>query len=167
VLILSESSSPTPTTVKVPIWVDNDACPQFAREIMLRSMSRFPLEMTFVGNSFTKLPNLEGLKSIVVSGAFDAADNYIIQEAGTGSLVITSDIPLAYAVTQKGALVLTSRGEEINAENAADRLATRNLLTEFRNPMANQGQGPKAINQQDIKRFADRWQALIQRLSSR
>jgi uncharacterized protein YaiI (UPF0178 family) len=136
------------------LWIDNDGCPQVVRELVLRGAERVKVEVHVVGNAMMKLPYGPLFKMIVVSGAFDAADNHIAEQCGEGDLVITADVPLASRVVQRGALALSPHGELFDAQSIGERLAVRNLMQELRSGGTITG-GSAPFGPQDKKRFAD------------
>jgi len=136
------------------LWIDNDGCPQIVRELVLRGGERSKIEVVVVGNSMMKLPYGPLFKMVVVSGAFDAADNHIAENCGAGDLVITADVPLAGRVVTAGALALSPHGELFDAQSIGERLAVRNLMAELRSGGSITGGSPP-FGAQDKKRFAD------------
>ena len=79
-----------------------------------------------------------------------------------GDLVITSDIPLAADVIDKGGYALTPRGELYTTENIRDRLNMRDFMDTLRASGIDTG-GPSALNQGDRKSFADHLDKIITR----
>jgi hypothetical protein len=71
-----------------------------------------------------------------------------------GDLVITSDIPLAAEVIQKGGLALSPRGELYDKSNIGARLNMRDFMETMRASGVDTG-GPSALSQSDRKAFAD------------
>ncbi len=92
------------------IWVDADACPVAIKEILFRAADRTRTAVTLVANQSLSVPPSQFIKTLRVSAGFDVADNEIVKRVQTGDLVITSDIPLASEVIDKGALALAPRG---------------------------------------------------------
>lgn len=149
------------------IWVDADACPVVIREILFRAAQRTGIALTLVANQGIKVPPLAHIKMLQVQSGFDVADNEIAQRAGEGDLVITSDIPLAAEVIEKGAQALSPRGEKFTADNIKGRLNMRDFLDTMRSSGVNTG-GPPALSQSDRQLFAnhlDRFLAKAQRPS--
>ncbi len=62
----------------------------------------------------------------------DAADDYLVEHAEPGDLVICSDIPLADRLVKKGVVALDPRGREFDERNMGERLALRNLFSDLR-----------------------------------
>ncbi len=143
------------------IWVDADACPVVVKEILYRAADRTKTPLTLVANQFLRVPNSPFIKSVQVTAGFDVADNEIVQRAGAGDLVITSDIPLAAEVIEKQAKALSPRGELFTKANIKARLNMRDFLDTLRSSGIESG-GPPAFSQADRKAFADqldRWLA--------
>jgi hypothetical protein len=144
------------------IWVDADACPVVIKEILFRAAERSGLELTLIANHALKVPPAANIRAIQVSGGFDVADNEIVRRCEAGDLVITSDIPLAAEVLEKGGLALTSRGERFTAENIRARLNIRDFMETLRASGVQSG-GPAALNQADRQQFANQLDRLITR----
>ncbi len=73
--------------------------------------------MTLVANQYVKAPRSRYIKSMRVEHGFDVADNEIVRRVEPGDLVITSDIPLAAEVIEKGGQALSFRGELFTLDN--------------------------------------------------
>jgi hypothetical protein len=143
------------------IYVDADACPVVIKEILIRAAERTLTRTLFVANQHIKLPPSQVVSAYQVEKGFDIADNYIVQQAEAGDLVITSDIPLAAEVIEKGALALNARGELYTASNIKQRLNMRDFMETMRSSGI-QTKGPSALTQSDRQRFAnqlDTWLA--------
>ena len=107
------------------IWVDADACPVVIKEILFRAAERTGVELTLVANQPMNRPTAPNITTIQVAQGFDMADNEIVKRLAEGDLVITSDIPLAAEVIEKGGHALSPRGEMHTTENiGARRLST-------------------------------------------
>ena len=144
------------------IWVDADACPVVIKEILFRAAERTGVEMTLVANQPMRIPPSRWIKSLQVSAGFDVADNEIVRRVDAGDLVITSDIPLAAEVIDKGGYALTPRGELYTTENIRDRLNMRDFMDTLRASGIDTG-GPPALSQGDRKSFADHLDKFITR----
>jgi uncharacterized protein len=147
----------------VQLWVDNDGCPRLVVEIAFKAAERRRFPVTVVANRYSKVPPGGLVKMVVVSGAFDAADNHIADNCAAGDLVITGDVPLAARVVAKGATALNPRGEIYDASSIQERLAMRNLMQELRSGGEIQG-GPAPLGEGDKKRFADAFDRLVTKL---
>jgi uncharacterized protein YaiI (UPF0178 family) len=144
------------------IWIDADACPKPAKELVFRASARLSLPVCLVANRALSVPASPLIRLVQVQRGSDVADGYIVQHAAAGDLVITADIPLAALVVAKGALALDPRGELYSADNIGERLALRNLMEELRWAGAATG-GPAAYSDVDRRHFA---QALNRILSA-
>ena len=142
------------------IWVDADACPVVIKEILYRVAERTKLPLTLVANQWLKTPPYPSIRAIQVPKGFDVADNYIVDQAVAGDLVITADIPLAAGAIEKGALALNPRGELYTRENIKQTLDMRNFMETLRNSGVETG-GPPAFNQADRQNFANQLDRLL------
>ncbi|MGX5172596.1 YaiI/YqxD family protein [Aliikangiella sp. IMCC44653] len=136
------------------IWVDADACPVVIKEILFRAAERTGIELTLVANQAINTPAARNIKSMQVVAGFDVADDEIVKRAQAGDLVITSDIPLAAEVIEKGALALSPRGELHTKDNIKARLTMRDFMDTMRASGVQSG-GPAPLNQTDRKNFAN------------
>lgn len=137
------------------IWVDADACPKVIKEILYRVAERAKVNVTLVANQALLKPVSEYIKSVRVSSGFDVADNYIVQQVEKNDLVITSDIPLAAEVMEKGAHALNPRGELYSTETIKQKLVMRDLMDQLRGSGEVPGGGPPPLNQRDRREFAN------------
>jgi uncharacterized protein len=136
------------------IWVDADACPKSVRDIVVRAAQRAQVLTTFVANQRVPLPPGPYLKAIQVSAGFDVADDEIVARVSAADLVITQDIPLAAEVIEKGAVVVTPRGELMDKENVRARLNIRDFMDTMRASGVQTG-GPPPLSQTDRQAFAN------------
>jgi len=142
------------------IWVDADACPKVIKEILFRAADRVAVQVTLVANQGIQVPRSRHIRSIQVATGFDVADNYIVQQAKTGDLVITADIPLASEVIDKGCLALNPRGDLYTTENIRQRLNMRDFMDTMRSSGIDTG-GPPAFSQADRMAFANQLDRLL------
>jgi len=141
------------------IWVDADACPGDAKELLYRAAKRTKIKMTLVANQPMPIPRSKYINSVQVGAGLNVADQWIVDSLEADDLVVTADIPLAAAVVEKGATALNPRGELYTEENLGERVAVRNLLEDLRNGGMITG-GPPSYNAKDRQAFAnqlDRW----------
>jgi hypothetical protein len=136
------------------IWVDADACPAVVKDILYRAAQRWQRSLTLVANQMLRTPPSPFIRAVQVPRGFDVADDYIVQHAVAGDLVITGDIPLASQVLAQGALVLNPRGERYTVETIGERLAMRDMMDELRSVGIDTG-GPAAFNQSDRRAFGN------------
>lgn len=145
------------------IWVDADACPVAAREILFRAADRTGVQVTLVANQPISAPRSRQIKTLRVPAGFDVADDEIVKRLNAGDLVITSDIPLAAEVIRKGGLALSPRGEEFTRENIGAKLNMRDFMDTMRSSGAEMGGGPSAYGRRDKQAFANSLDRLLTR----
>jgi len=144
------------------IWVDADACPAAIREILYRAAERKSVSLTLVANQPLQTPPSKLIRSVRVQRGFDVADKYIAEQAKSGDLVITADIPLAAEVIAKGAEAINPRGEHYTTENIRERLALRDMMAELRDAGEVSG-GPPPLGPADRQAFANALDRLLTR----
>ena len=136
------------------IWVDADACPVVVKDILFRAAERTGVHLTLVANQPVKIPPSRFIRMLQVASGFDVADDEIVKRLDPGDLVITSDIPLAAEVIEKGGHALSPRGELYTPENIKVRLNMRDFMDTLRSSGVYAG-GPAALSKSDRKAFAD------------
>ncbi len=144
------------------IWVDADACPVVVKEILFKAAERTGVQLTLVANQPVRIPSLRCIKFVQVPSGFDVADNEIVKRLGVGDLVITSDIPLAAEVIDKGGLALNPRGELYSADTIKARLNMRDFMDTLRGSGIHAG-GPPTLSQSDRQSFANNLDRLLTR----
>jgi uncharacterized protein YaiI (UPF0178 family) len=142
------------------IWVDADACPNVVKEILFKAAQRTGVEMTLVANQYIRVPAAKNITSMQVESGFDVADDEIVKRLNAGDLVITTDIPLAAEVIEKGGMALSSRGEMFDKENIRSRLNIRDFMDTMRSSGIQTG-GPPALNHADRQNFANHLDRLL------
>lgn len=142
------------------IWVDADACPLVIKDILYRAAERTGVQLTLVANQPLRIPPSPCIKFLQVPSGLDVADNEIVKRLSPGDLVITSDIPLAAAVVEKGGYALNPRGELYSADNIRDRLSMRNFMDTLRGSGIDTG-GPPAFTKSDRQSFANNLDTLL------
>ncbi|MBT3178214.1 MAG: YaiI/YqxD family protein [Desulfobacula sp.] len=142
------------------VWVDADACPAVIKKILFRAAERTGIQLTLVANQTMAVPRLHCIKMLQVSSGFDVADKEILKRIDMGDLVITSDIPLAAQVLEKGGDALNPRGELYSPDNIRERLNMRNFKDTLRASGIDTG-GPPALNQKNRNAFASHLDRLL------
>jgi len=137
------------------IWVDADACPVVIKEILFRAAARTGVQLTLVANQPLSTPSAPNIDSLQVPRGFDVADDEIVKRLNAGDLVITSDIPLAAEVIEKGGHALSPVGEMHTTENIRARLNMRDFMDTMRSSGVEMGGGPSAFSQRDKQTFAN------------
>ena len=144
------------------IWVDADACPVAIKEILYRAANRAEIPLTLVANQMLRVPPSPWIRAVQVPAGFDVADRRIAEEAATGDVVVTADVPLAAQVIAKGAVVIEPRGELLDTTNIQERLTMRNFMESLRSSGVETG-GPAALSAADRQAFANQLDRLLAR----
>ena len=136
------------------IWVDADAAPRDAKDIVYRTAKRLAIETVLVANRKLSLPlDNQHLSAVIVAGGPDVADRHIAEHAEAGDVVVTHDIPLAAILVEKGVIVLDPRGDRFSEENVRERLSIRDFMESMRGAGVETG-GAAAYGPKDRHRFA-------------
>ena len=145
------------------IYIDADACP--VREETYKVARRHNIPVSVVSNSYLRVPREPLITMITVSDSFDAADDYIEEQADAASIVITSDILLAERVLLKDAGVLKPNGKAYNKNSIGGAIATRAIMADLRAgaDMPNMG-GPPPFTHKDRSRFLEALHLACERL---
>lgn len=114
----------------IRILVDADACP--VKEEIYKVAFRHAVPVTIVSNSPIRVPAHDLIDRIVVTGAFDAADDWIAERAGAGAICITADILLADRCLKAGAAVISPNGKPFTASSIGAAIATRAIMADLR-----------------------------------
>jgi len=145
-------------------WVDADACPKAAKEQLIKFALKRKFEVLLVAGQSQIKPAFACVRLIVVPSGPDAADDYLVEHAQPGELVICSDVPLADRLVKKGVAALDPRGREFDERNMGDRLAVRNLFTDLRE-QGQVGGGQGAYGDRDRQAFANALDRLLTQLA--
>ena len=112
------------------ILVDADACP--VKDEVYRVAFRRGVAVRVVSNMRIRIPDHPLVERIVVSGGFDAADDWIAEEAGPGDVVVTADILLADRCLKAGATVLAPTGKPFTNASIGSAIAVRAIMADLR-----------------------------------
>ena len=134
----------------VRIFVDADACP--VKEEVYKVAWRRAVPVKIVSNAFLRVPDHPLIERVVVSDAFDAADDWIASKADTGTVVITSDILLAERCLKAGATVIGQNGKPFTSASIGGAIATRAIMADLR-AGAGMTAGPSPFAKRDRSRF--------------
>jgi uncharacterized protein YaiI (UPF0178 family) len=148
------------------VWIDADACPKAAKDQVVRFALKRRFEVLLVAGQAQVKPAYSCVRLIVVPSGPDAADDYLVEHALPGELVICSDVPLADRLVKKGVAALDPRGREFDERNMGDKLAVRNLFTELRE-QGQVGGGQPPYGERDKQAFANALDRILTRLSKR
>src|SRR5206468_1935959 len=143
------------------IYVDADGCP--VRNEVYRVAERYRLPVVLVANKRLNLPPNSLLEMVVVTGAFDAADDWIVENSKPNDIVVTADILLADRCVKKSVRALGPKGVEFTADNIGAAVATRELFQELRLSGEMHG-GPAPMDKKARSRFLAKLDEIIQSL---
>ena len=153
-----------PTTTNgstLQIYVDADACP--VKDEVLRVAARHRIPVQMVSNSWMRLAEGEFVRRVVVPEGPDAADDWIVENAGAGDIVVTADIPLAGRCLKRGARAVGPTGKPFTEDNIGAALAMRDLNAQLRETGDISGRNP-AFTKADRSRFLQSLESLVQEI---
>jgi len=145
----------------IRIFVDADACP--VKPEIYRVAERHGTKVFVVSNSVMGIPQAPWIERVIVSDGPDAADDWIVEHAVRGDIVITADIPLAARGVKAGAEVIGPTGRAFTEASIGMTLASRNLMDDLRSAGMMTG-GPKPFTARDRSAFLSALDAAIMRL---
>ena len=134
----------------VRILVDADACP--VKDEIYKVAWRRGVAVKVVSNSHIRVPDHALIEWVVVSDAFDAADDWIAERADAEAVVITGDILLADRCLKAGATVIGPNGKPFTAASIGGAIATRAIMADLRSGAGVTG-GPAPFVKADRSRF--------------
>ncbi len=143
------------------IFIDADGCP--VREETFRVAERYKLEVILVANRSLAIPQDPRHKMQVVSGGFDAADDWIVENTNANDIVVTADILLADRCVRKQVRVIGTKGEEFTEDNVGSAVANRELMQNLRH-MGEMRGGPAPMDKKARSRFLGTLDQIIQSL---
>ena len=142
------------------LYVDADACP--VKPEILKVAERHGLPVTFVANSGLRPSRDPMVRNVIVSGAFDAADNWIAENVREGDIVITADVPLAGRTVASGAHVTGPTGRLFDKANIGMASAMRDLGAHLRETGESKGYNA-AFSPRDRSTFLETLDRLCRR----
>ena len=142
------------------LYVDADACP--VKPEILKVAERHGLPVTFVANSGLRPSRDPMVRNVIVSGAFDAADNWIAENVREGDIVITADVPLAGRTVASGAHVTGPTGRLFDRTNIGMASAMRDLGAHLRETGESKGYNA-AFSPRDRSTFLETLDRLCRR----
>lgn len=146
------------------ILVDADACP--VKDEIYRVAWRHEIPVRIVSNSHLRIPDHPLVERIVVGSGFDAADDWIAENAAADTIVVTADILLADRCIKAAATVLSPSGRRFDANSIGGAVATRALMDHLRVGGDIVG-GPPPFSKADRSRFLSALDEALVRLKRR
>lgn len=149
--------------IPVQILVDADACP--VKEEIYRVAFRCEVPVKVVSNSRIRVPEHPLIERVLVSDAFDAADDWIADQAGARTVVVTGDILLADRCLKKSAAVIGPNGKMFTSASIGGAIATRAIMADLRAGAGVTG-GPAPFGKADRSRFLQALDEAVVRLGA-
>jgi uncharacterized protein YaiI (UPF0178 family) len=113
---------------------------------------RHAVPVAVISNARIRVPDHPLIERVVVSDAFDAADDWIAEAAGPQTIVVTADILLADRSLKAGATVLAPTGRPFTTSSIGAAIATRAIMADLR-AGGDQLGGPAPFAKADRSRF--------------
>ena len=147
----------------IRILVDADACP--VKDEIYKVAWRRGVPVKVVSNARIRLPEHPLIERVLVSDAFDAADDWIAESADARAVVITGDILLAERCLKAGATVIGHNGRPFTAANIGAAIATRAIMADLRVAADGIAGGPPSFAKSDRSRFLQALDEALVRLA--
>jgi uncharacterized protein YaiI (UPF0178 family) len=135
----------------IRILVDADACP--VKDEVYRVAFRREVPVKVVSNSRIRVPDHPLVERVLVSDKFDAADDWIAEQADAKTVVITGDILLADRCLKAGATVIGPNGKPFTSASIGGAIATRAIMADLRVAADGITGGPAPFAKADRSRF--------------
>jgi uncharacterized protein YaiI (UPF0178 family) len=146
----------------IRILVDADACP--VKDEIYRVALRRGVAVRVVSNARMRIPDHPLVERVIVSDAFDAADDWIAQTADRNDVVVTTDILLADRCLKAGAAVLAPTGKPFTHGSIGNAIAVRAIMADLRAGGDVVG-GPAPFAKADRSRFLQALDEALGRLA--
>ena len=153
-----------PGATPIRILVDADACP--VKEEIYKVAFRRVVPVSIVSNAPFRVPAHPLISRVVVTGAFDAADDWIAERADARAVVVTADILLADRCLKAGALVIGNNGKPFTLASIGAAVATRAIMADLRAGATGDAiGGPAPFSKVDRSRFLSALDEALVRLA--
>ena len=143
------------------ILIDADACP--VKDETYRVAGRYKVPVVVVSNSPIRIPRDPFISRKIVSDGFDAADDWIVENTGPGTIVVTADILLADRCLKLGAVVIANNGKPFTTASIGGAIAVRAIMADLRAGGDVVG-GPPPFSNADRSRFLSSMDEAVGRL---
>lgn len=127
----------------------------------MKVASRHEIAVSYVANSWMRLPEGDLVERVVVQDGPDAADDWIAERAAPGHIVVTQDIPLASRCLKAGATVVGNTGRPYTDATIGMALAMRDLNQHLRETGESRGHNA-GFTRQDRSRFLEALEQAVQ-----
>ena len=146
--------TPDEQPTELTIFIDADACP--VREETYKVALRHSVPVSVVSNSYLRILEHPLITRKIVSDGFDAADDYIAENVGPKSVVITADILLADRCIKAGSLVIAPNGKPFTPDSIGSAIAVRAIMADLRAGAGSENiGGPPPFQNSDRSRFLE------------
>lgn len=136
------------------IWIDADAAPRAAREVVYRAAQRLEIDAFVVSNQYLSVPAGYGtVVTVQVDGGTTQADSHIVAHASEEDLVVTHSVTLASRLVPRGVVVLDARGSELSRESVGEHPSIQDYIESQRAPTGN-AHGPPPFDDAVKRDFA-------------
>jgi uncharacterized protein YaiI (UPF0178 family) len=149
--------------LSIQIFIDADACP--VKDEVLKVAERHDLVVTLVANGGMRPSRDPMVRIVTVAKGADVADDWIADNAESGDIVITADIPLAQRCLEKKCLVLGPTGKEFDPTNIGMAMAMRELNQHLRETGASKGYN-RAFSPKDRSQFLGSLEMAIRKIKN-
>ncbi|HBK90232.1 MAG TPA: YaiI/YqxD family protein, partial [Parvularcula sp.] len=132
------------------------------KEEIYKVALRHGVPVSVVTNGGVRIPEHALIAREIVSGAFDAADDFIAAAADARAVVVTGDILLAERCLKAGAAVISPNGKPVTPDTIGGAIAMRAIMADIRgsgDPTA--GGGARPFSKKDRSRFLEMLDAAI------
>ena len=115
------------------VWIDSDSCPAAVRTIVAEKVRGIHEEgkgpdAVFIANRPVPLPDDNCIKFHLASKEKDSADNFIIENAVPGDIVLTRDFLLADKTVRAGIATMNFDGRLFDQKWLERRIEERNIM---------------------------------------
>jgi uncharacterized protein YaiI (UPF0178 family) len=145
----------------ITLYIDADACP--VKDEAYKVAARYGLKVFVVANAFINVPRDPMIERVIVPAGPDVADDWIVERAGPGAIIVTTDIPLAARGVKAGAEGISPKGKLFNEDSIGMALATRNLMEDLRSA-GETTRGPAPFTPKDRSTFLSALDLTVNRL---
>jgi uncharacterized protein YaiI (UPF0178 family) len=148
----------------IRILIDADACP--VKDEVYKVAWRRGVPVKVVSNQRIRVPEHALVERVLVSDAFDAADDWIAEQADARAVVVTGDILLADRCLKAGAIVIGNNGKPFTSASIGGAIATRAIMADLRVGADGITGGPAPFAKTDRSRFLQSLDAAVVRLGN-
>ncbi len=111
------------------------------------------VRVAVVSNARIRVPEHDLIERVLVSDKFDAADDWIADQADERTVVVTGDILLADRCLKAGAIVIGPNGKPFTTAGIGGAIATRAIMADLRAGADGISGGPAPFAKADRSRF--------------